>query len=461
MSLSWARSGVLVVSLVLLPGVIPGPGSPAASAEANGCLPPEIVGTATTPRGEGYWLAGADGEVFAYGDAKYFGSMEGRPLKQPVVGIVPTASGDGYWLAAADGAIFAFGDARAPAYNPLPATRLRKPVVGATRAGWGQGLWLTTADGGVFATGGARFLGSTAAKPLGKPTVDIVSTPSGDGYWTVAADGGVSAFGGAEPVAGGPPPGTRLRAPVVGATRVGATGGFLLTAADGGVFAVNGARLHGSAVRSATAEPVSGIAATPGGGYVLATRDGAVLAYGDAGFFGDAVGVPGTCMVPALPPAATGAVIVQYATDIKNGKAVGSWAGGLVPYVWGGGHKSAPGPSLGTCSGYSGSIRPCPANRTVGTDCSGFARWVYALAYGTDVFGGVNTNGQIARLRRFDIGQPGDLVFFGTKVSNTRHVAVFAGGNQVINALKTGTNIRVDNLTGMSGRLPGFYRLVT
>jgi len=38
-----------------------------------------IVGIASTP-GQGYWLAGNDGAVFAYGDAVAYGSLAGKPL---------------------------------------------------------------------------------------------------------------------------------------------------------------------------------------------------------------------------------------------------------------------------------------------------------------------------------------------------------------------------------------------
>lgn len=35
-----------------------------------------IVGIAITPSGNGYLLVGADGGVFAFGDAKFLGSLE-------------------------------------------------------------------------------------------------------------------------------------------------------------------------------------------------------------------------------------------------------------------------------------------------------------------------------------------------------------------------------------------------
>jgi hypothetical protein len=48
-----------------------------------------ILGTAATPDGGGYWEFAADGGVFSFGDAQFFGSMGGHPLNAPVVGAAP------------------------------------------------------------------------------------------------------------------------------------------------------------------------------------------------------------------------------------------------------------------------------------------------------------------------------------------------------------------------------------
>ncbi len=55
----------------------------------------------------GYWLAGSDGGVFSYGDARSTGSMGGKHLDAPIVGMASTPDGRGYWLVASDGGIFA------------------------------------------------------------------------------------------------------------------------------------------------------------------------------------------------------------------------------------------------------------------------------------------------------------------------------------------------------------------
>lgn len=66
-----------------------------------------------TSTNKGYWIFAADGGVFAYGDAKYHGSLPGLNIKpvQPVVDAEITSTDGGYWLLGADGGVFTFGDA--------------------------------------------------------------------------------------------------------------------------------------------------------------------------------------------------------------------------------------------------------------------------------------------------------------------------------------------------------------
>jgi len=70
-----------------------------------------VVGMAQDSGSGGYWLVAADGGVFAYGNAQFYGSMAGQALASPIVGITSSADGGGYTLVAADGGVFCFGDA--------------------------------------------------------------------------------------------------------------------------------------------------------------------------------------------------------------------------------------------------------------------------------------------------------------------------------------------------------------
>ena len=70
-----------------------------------------IVGLAATADGQGYWEVASDGGIFAFGDAGFHGSMDGKPLNAPIVGMLADSSSYGYSLAAVDGGVFSFGDA--------------------------------------------------------------------------------------------------------------------------------------------------------------------------------------------------------------------------------------------------------------------------------------------------------------------------------------------------------------
>ncbi|MFF4189024.1 peptidoglycan-binding protein [Streptomyces sp. NPDC001691] len=125
-----------------------------------------------------------------------------------------------------------------------------------------------------------------------------------------------------------------------------------------------------------------------------------------------------------------------------------------VPYVWGGGHSlrgEGTGPSLGTCDGYTGSIQPCPANTTVGMDCSGLVRAAFWFGAGIDLANGGDTTEQTLDKHLTPITeaqrQPGDVEYFGTGAHNTVHVVLYAGtdsatgADMMYEAKETGTNV--------------------
>lgn len=134
---------------------------------AHGVTPPapELEGGAMnirrTSSGRGYWICAADGGVFAYGDAGFYGSAFGHQLAAPIVGLAAAADGRGYALAGADGGVFCFGSMKY--LGGMSGQRLAAPIVAIEADADGAGYWLLGGDGGVFAFG-AVFAGSASGK---------------------------------------------------------------------------------------------------------------------------------------------------------------------------------------------------------------------------------------------------------------------------------------------------------
>ena len=176
--------------------------------------PTDIVGMASAGAGSGttnvcpagtqcsYWLVGADGGVFAFGNAGYYGSIPATlstshpiHLNAPIVGMAATPDDKGYWLVGSDGGVYSFGDATF--YGSMGGKSLNAPIVGmATENGWtGTGYWLVGADGGIFSFGAASYFGSMGGTTLAQPVVGVIASSDGGGYLEVAADGGIFTFG--------------------------------------------------------------------------------------------------------------------------------------------------------------------------------------------------------------------------------------------------------------------------
>ena len=158
----------------------------------------------------GYWLAGSDGTVHAFGSAPRL--MRGALTPSPITAIVRSNQGDGLWLVDTVGTIRSDGDAMV--FSPASPGPLNNPIVGAAALPFGAGLWRVASDGGIFSAGAARFHGSTGATPLNQPIVGMAATPTGQGYWLVARDGGIFAFGDASFY--GSTGATPLNQPIVG-----------------------------------------------------------------------------------------------------------------------------------------------------------------------------------------------------------------------------------------------------
>ena len=150
----------------------------------------------------GYYLVGADGGIFNFGNAPFYGSAGGHVMAKPVVGMAMTPDRKGYWEVASDGGVFAFGNAHP--YGSMRGKPLAEPVVGMAPTANGKGYWEVASDGGVFSFGDARFFGSLPAK--GTKVTDIVgiqATADGGGYWLFGRDGTIYNFGDAGPLGTG------------------------------------------------------------------------------------------------------------------------------------------------------------------------------------------------------------------------------------------------------------------
>jgi hypothetical protein len=152
---------------------------------------------------------------------------------------------------------------------------------------------------------------------------------------------------------------------------------------------------------------------------------------------------------------------------------------GMIPYSWGGGHywakseygpatSTKPGPTTGTCLGYTGpgyskdnsakknldnckNYKDGPTN-TEGLDCSGFTRWVFYFVIRKDVLGSNNTSGQAhSKLLTKGADVAGDIVYF-VKDGVYDHVGIVISPGEMIDEPKTGLTLRVDKITSGYGR---------
>ncbi|MCP5026759.1 MAG: hypothetical protein GY929_10800 [Actinomycetia bacterium] len=273
----------------------------------------------TPAAADGYWLAGLDGSMWAFGSADDLGHAcrsgygtgritdfeallvdpgvrdeptwvalhadgeinvgSGRliPPEAPqpwevgaaaAVALMPLTSVDNhpsfdFWVVYDNGAVIPVTYSSMPWFGDLRTTTLNQPIIDAVATPDGQGYWLVGLDGGVFSFGSARFHGSMGGIPLNEPVVAMVPDPDGTGYWLVAADGGVFAFSApfVGSIPGVLPPGATLNSPVVGMIPYG--NGYLMLGSDGGVFNFSDRAFVGSLGGDPPLIPVVGVAAVP------------------------------------------------------------------------------------------------------------------------------------------------------------------------------------------------------
>jgi fibronectin type III domain protein len=254
-------------------------GTGPASAPSNVVVPTAPPNPAA--RGLGYWLVAADGGIFSFGNAQFYGSTGALTLVQPIVGMSVTPDGKGYIMVASDGGVFTFGDAQ---YHGSAAGVATGPIVGIALTPDGGGYWMAGSNGEVYAFGDAKNLGPNQPTFLGSNVVGISSTGTGNGYWMVTAAGGIEPVGDAAnfgQISG------HLNKPIVGMAPTFDGKGYWLLGGDGGIFSFGDAQFHGSTGSLVLNKPVVGLTPTPdGGGYWLDASDGGIFSFGDAQFYG-------------------------------------------------------------------------------------------------------------------------------------------------------------------------------
>jgi hypothetical protein len=241
---------------------------------------PYTVYSGTSP--QGFWLASADGSVFAAGSAP---SLAGTrvPSSDPVVGIASTSDGKGFWLVTANGSVYSFGDARFRGSLPALGVHITD-IVAIAPTGDGGGYWIIGRDGGEFAFGDAHYHGSLPGLRI-KVTdvVGMVATSNGGGYWIVGSDGGVFAFGDTHYVGSLPGLGVHVddvRAMIPAPSR----DGYVLVGSDGGAFVLGtGVHYYGSLPgEHIHVTDIVGLALTPNTlGYWFAGASGSTYSFGN------------------------------------------------------------------------------------------------------------------------------------------------------------------------------------
>ncbi len=293
-------------------GTLKSPPSGQVGAPIGPTTSPGTSTTTTTPPaalgGQGLWLAGKDGGIFAFGTAQFHGSTGSIPLQRPVTGIAPTADHGGYWMVASDGGLFTFGDAAyvgsvpasgiGPVGSKMP-HHLSAPIVGVVPTPDGKGYFMVASDGGVFAFGDAHFFGSCASiGGCSAPVVAVVPDATGKGYWLLLSNCQMVAFGDAAKIPDGNCQNFAHANKVVAtaAARTPAGNGYWVLLKNGNVYAEGNAKSLGPppTAKAATAgDPAVALVPTSDGrGVWVVDANGTVQAFGDAPNVGGVVGKP-------------------------------------------------------------------------------------------------------------------------------------------------------------------------
>ncbi len=139
---------------------------------------------------------------------------------------------------------------------------------------------------------------------------------------------------------------------------------------------------------------------------------------------------PNLNLLPNINATGARAAIIKYAQQQLG-----------VPYSWGGG--STTGPSYGFAQGHG----------IKGFDCSGLVRYAYAKA-GIKLPRVAEAQMRMGKKAPISKLQPGDLVGWGNPA---HHIAIYLGGGKIIEAPRTGMNVRIIPLSKKGGGAWGIH----
>lgn len=83
----------------------------------------------------------------------------------------------------------------------------------------------------------------------------------------------------------------------------------------------------------------------------------------------------------------------------------------------------------------------------LGLDCSGFVRYTAKRVLGLDLPRTAREQSNVGMRVDRSLLRPGDLVFFGNRYG-IKHVGIYVGADLFVHAPRTGSNVRLDDLTG-------------
>src|SRR3954451_15765464 len=140
-------------------------------------------------------MLGGNGRVYPVGDAVRLGEPIDLLGPAEAVALEATPSGNGYSILSDAGQVFAYGDAKWYGNADPAALVAGERAISLSRTRSGNGYWIFTTGGRALPYGDAKFYGDLSRIKLNGPVLDSVPTASGNGYYMVASDGGVFSFG--------------------------------------------------------------------------------------------------------------------------------------------------------------------------------------------------------------------------------------------------------------------------